>query len=73
MTADEWRPPAEKRCEATKANVPRLQSTASAEGMKAGRTLTAIFKEYAQTRRLSNCCARSEALAPPRVDALSYP
>ena len=34
-------------------------------------TLTAICKESANTRRLSNCCARREASAPPWVYALT--
>ena len=67
--ADKWRPPDEKRCDATKANVPRSRSASSADGMMARRTLAAIRKESADARRPSNCCARREASALPRVDA----
>ena len=68
-TADKWRQYVEKRCDATKVNVPRSQSALSAEGVTARRTLAAIRKESADARRLSSCCARREASAPPRVDA----
>ena len=63
----------EKWCDTIKANMPRFQSASSAEGMMARRTLTAICKESADARRLSNCYTRREASSPPRVDASTDP
>ena len=59
--ADEWRSLAEKRCNATKANVQRSRSASYANGMMARRTLVEICKESVNVRRLSNCCAKREA------------
>ena len=73
MTADEWSPPTEKRCDATKAKVPRSRSDSSKDGMTARQTLTAISKESADARRLYNCCTRREASAPTQVDASTDP
>ena len=61
MTADEWHPPAEKRCGATKAKVPRLRSASAVDEMMARRTLVAIRKEFDEDRPPYNCCARREA------------
>ena len=71
--ADEWHPPAEKRCDATKANMPRSQSVSSVDRMTERRTLTDIHKESSNARRPSNCCARREASAPPQVDTSTDP
>ena len=70
---DEWRPPAEKRCDAEKANVPRSQSASSADRMTARRNLAAIRKESADARLPSNFCTRREASANPQVKALNGP
>ena len=67
--ADKWRLPAEMRCDAKKAKVPRSRRASSADGMTASRTLAAIRKESANVRRLSNCCVRREASEPQWVDA----
>ena len=53
--------------------MPRLQSASSADRMTERRTLAAIRKEPADARRPSNCCAKKEASAPPRVDVSTDP
>ena len=72
-TTDEWRLPAEKRCDVIKAKVPRSRSASTADGMTARRTLAAIFKESVGARSPSNCCARREASAPSQVDTSTNP
>ena len=72
-TADKWRPLAEKRCNATKVNVPRSRITSSTDGMAARWTLTAIYKESVDAMCPSNCYVRRESSAPPRVDASINP
>ena len=72
-TADECCPPAEKRCDATKAKVPRSRSASSADGIAARRTRAAFRRESAEARRPSSYWARREASTPPRVDASTVP
>ena len=71
--ADKCRPPAEKRCDATKAKVLRSRSASSADGIAARPTHAAVHKESADARRLFSCWERREATAPPWVDALTVP
>ena len=60
---DKGRPPVDKRCDATKENVPRSRSASSADGMAARRTLAAVHRESANVRRLSSCWSRRVRLA----------
>ena len=73
MTADECRPPAEKRCEAKKSNMPKSQSASSADGMTVSQTLTAVRNESTKAKHPSICWVRLEVSAPPRVAALTIP
>ena len=54
VAADERRLTEEKRCGATKENMPMLRSASSAEGMITRRTLAAIIKESADAKHPFN-------------------
>ena len=56
---DSCHPLAEKRCEATKANIPRLHSASSADGVTDNRALASIHREYVDSKRPSSGWARS--------------
>ena len=49
--ADECRPPVDKRCDATKTNVPRSRSASSADGMADRRTLVSVHRESTNSMR----------------------
>ena len=70
---DQCRPPAEKRCDATKANVPRSQSASSADRMASRWTLVSVQRESTKLRRQSSSWDRREALEPPGVDTSTMP
>ena len=72
-TTDACRPAVEKRCDATKAEVPKSRSASSTDGMQARRTHAAVRRESTKAIRLSSCCARREASAPSQVDASTVP
>ena len=71
--ADECRLPANKRCNATKSNVPRSRSASSADGVADRRTLAAVHRESADARCPNSCWDIREASAAPRVDASTVP
>ena len=50
-------PHAEKRCNAAKAKVPRLQSDLSVDGISARQNQADVHKESAEARQPSSCCA----------------
>ena len=53
--------PVERRCDATKVKVPKLQSASSVDGMVLRCTRAVVHKESAEASQTSNCCARREA------------
>ena len=72
-TGDKFCPPAEKRCKATKAKVPRSRRTSSAHVIADSRNRAAVRRESADARRLSSCWTKREASVPPWVDAFTVP
>ena len=72
-TAEECLPPTEKRCNTTKAKVPRSQIASSADRVAARRTHVAVCRLSANARHLSSFWARREASAPPQVDTSTLP
>ena len=61
MQTDKCLPPAEKRCKATGADVPRSRIASSADRMASRRTLAATHRESTESKSLYRCCAQREA------------
>ena len=57
--------PAENRCEAKKANMPKSQRASSAEGIVSRETLAAVCRNSTDYKRPSSCCYRREVSTPP--------